>query len=333
MNSFVRQTWTNIKNFPAGLKKVFNETKEAFRIGYKVDAKFLSRRDAEFVRSNYQSLKKLTVLLVAQAVPIIGYIPLVFAFQYPKQILTHHFWTDEQKDLFAQQDYSKRHLNAVLLLGIDQVLPEKSLSKGLSSLPELSMGKLSTKEIDLLCGVNSVSESDFALKLWHNSILRRRLTRHAKDIVADDIRFVNEGVALDKLTPLEVKLAASKRGVNPSLPSCALRDHLAEWLTCAEMKAFRDALAPSLEDEVTVKSNAAKAAGGESKEPRKGDDVGYGAAMVLHAVAVNVLRTQQPGAAGCTPATASKKKIVHAWGVYKEKTVKPNSVCNFIFCM
>ena len=77
---------TKFKNITNGISVLYNEAKYV----YKLDKTSLNRRNSNLVVEHYNDLKKVGVFVIVQAVPIIGWFPIIFAMIYPKQILTKH---------------------------------------------------------------------------------------------------------------------------------------------------------------------------------------------------------------------------------------------------
>ena len=71
-------------------------------------SKSVLRTEIEFLRSNRESVKKMTGFFFLQLVPILGYVPIVVGLIYPRQVFSHHFWSEEQKLLFLGEEFEER---------------------------------------------------------------------------------------------------------------------------------------------------------------------------------------------------------------------------------
>jgi hypothetical protein len=105
--------------------KIFQKSTVSHRFTYS---------EVQFTRLTIRSAKKVGLFFFVQLVPIIGYLPIAVALMFPKHILTEHFWSDEQKQLFLQQDWEMRRKHSkdvVQLWKKDGTVP--SIDKSLSS--------------------------------------------------------------------------------------------------------------------------------------------------------------------------------------------------------
>jgi hypothetical protein len=99
-------TWKSIQSYQEH-PRIFQKSIVSQRFTYS---------EVQFIRLTIRSAKKVGFFFIIQLVPIIGYLPIAIALLFPKYILTEHFWTNEQKQLFFKQDWEMRHKHSFNLL-------------------------------------------------------------------------------------------------------------------------------------------------------------------------------------------------------------------------
>jgi hypothetical protein len=94
---------------PTSFKDVFLETRQVLGLrAQRARGTKLSRREELLIETNTQSLSYLLAFFLAQVPPVIGWLPVFVALQYPRQLLTSHFHTPEQIDAFLAAEYQER---------------------------------------------------------------------------------------------------------------------------------------------------------------------------------------------------------------------------------
>ncbi len=155
-------------------------------------------------------------------------------FQYPRQLLTNHFWSQEQAQLFFQEDHEEKKRCA---LDLKQYLdPNKSVNGHLPLLKDTS-----DRHIRLLAGSLKVVRIGFALDHLPAFYFRNRVTEYAQHISHDDSLLESESV--DTLTLEELQQCCAERGLDPgSSDTTILLQQLKTWLSTKQSKL--DALSP-----------------------------------------------------------------------------------------
>lgn len=97
-----------MRSVTVGFKKLFVETLEVRKLRQELNTRSLTRREHELLRTNSESLRKVTAFFVLQLPPVIGLLPIAVALTYPKHILTHHFWSDDQQTQFLWEDRQRQ---------------------------------------------------------------------------------------------------------------------------------------------------------------------------------------------------------------------------------
>lgn len=241
----MNKIWSGVKSFPSGALKLFSETKMVLKLKFGEDSYNLKRKDLELIRTNYCAWKKMSLLLVTQAIPLVGNIPLFLAFKYPKQMLTNHFWTEEQEQLFMMEDFASRHYHSVKLLKSTNLLEIDQLDKFVHNFLNVSvsnnLSNCDKDELRCLAGANLVCPN-FLLNYTHSFILRKRLYKLANYIIDDDAKLRNlcdESLKADDMSLKEWKVAAFNRGINPNQPLEVIIYYINEWLECALLNKER----------------------------------------------------------------------------------------------
>ena len=236
--NFVRQFLKRVSQIPSWFKKVYVETKQVNSLNSKkkfLRLKNLSRNEEELIRTNRLALSKLVTFFFAQLVPIIGYIPLFVYFSYPRQLLTPHFWSDEEKSSFPVVVYTECRVHAdelAKLLKSQDAITLKS-----------SLDTLSKPHLKCLAGANGICSSQTALKLAPAFLLRRWLASRSRELVLDDTLLQIEGV--DNLDTIELlQNACLRRGLSPCISSQknvdVLKEQLQRWIETPVVRACQD---------------------------------------------------------------------------------------------
>ena len=105
----VRAFVAQASRIPGSFADVFRETRQVFGLrAQRARGVKISRRGELLIETNSQSLAYLAAFFLSQAPPIIGWLPVFVALQYPRQLLTSHFHTPEQVDAFLAAEYKER---------------------------------------------------------------------------------------------------------------------------------------------------------------------------------------------------------------------------------
>ena len=203
-----------VKNMTNGFVVLYKETKVAARmlINQSSKSSYVSksvlRTEIEFLRSNRESVKKMTGFFFLQLVPILGYVPIVVGLIYPRQVFSHHFWSEEQKLLFLGEEFEERRKYCVDLakeLNFNVLQSSKDyfflLRSNLSSIPydEIALRTISSAHLTALAGAVGVCSNKAVLLLSPNVLLRYWLLKRAKEIIEDDRYILNNMTSTDIL--------------------------------------------------------------------------------------------------------------------------------------
>ena len=207
-----------MKNTTNGFVLLFKETKDAAKVIFNQSSKSssllksMTRTEVEFLRSNRESVKKMAGFFVLQLVPILGYVPIVVGLFYPRQVFSHHFWSDEQKLLFLSEEFEERRQHSVNLareLNFLSVQSSKDflllLRSQLDSIPRdrLALKEISSAHLTALAGAVGVCSNKAVLVLSPNILLRYWLSKRAREITEDDSYILNNMTATDVLVTVD----------------------------------------------------------------------------------------------------------------------------------
>jgi len=224
---------------------------------YSISPNLRTRAQQELIRINQAALKKVGVLFVCQLIPIVGNIPVLVAIAYPKQLLTHHFWSSEQRQAYLEEDFSLRKSSARQLINLvleNDKHSNSNQTKGpvVSSSPinldgfistldeptfQLWMTMIETRKIalnadrkylTLLSINNNISEYPILYRTCPLSILKHLLSQRVKEIVEDDVKLHREGI--NTLNVQELRDACLRRGFQPIKDEPLLRNNIDLWL-------------------------------------------------------------------------------------------------------
>jgi hypothetical protein len=212
--------WSSIKAVPGGFGKLYRESKHAYALKEKL---VKTREERELLRSNAESLRTIALFFLLQLPPVVGYLCIIIGVQFPKQILTHHFWNDLHIQQFLGEDFDNRKHHTRLLL--KERLPEA---------PTLT--DIHSRQLRLLAGSHSIFENHFALAITPPFLLRRWLNDRARYIVRDDSWLIEE--TIDKINKLELQRIGIKRGCDPCGDEVSLNFCITMWLS--DEKLARD---------------------------------------------------------------------------------------------
>ena len=207
---------TKFKNITNGISVLYKEAKYV----YKLDKTSLNRRNSNLVVEHYNDLKKVGAFVVVQAVPIIGWFPIIFAMIYPKQILTKHFWSNEEYDTFIKEDHKDR-----LQYGQDL---NKYITNNNINIEKTQLSTLPYEHSKLLAGANQIFTNQIFQKLAPNIACQTFLKTRALEIRKDDELLNSEGI--NDLTLRELQIANSRRGLDPTKDHDTLKSQLQSWL-------------------------------------------------------------------------------------------------------
>lgn len=213
-----------ITAFSKSVGHLFRDTKAVVGL-MRGDAE-LSRRDTELCRSTIAALKKVSLFLILQAPPVIGLLPIAVALGFPRQILTHHFWSESQRQLFLEEELQERQCAADCFI--------KDLPTGLqapctfSGWQKLSPAQLPSPHINQLSRSLALYSCNFGYYVSPNAWLLRRMRTYAEEIVQDDCLLRKEG--LSALDHSELQAATIRRGLSPLSPTEEMQSCLDRWL-------------------------------------------------------------------------------------------------------
>ncbi|KAK4010859.1 hypothetical protein OUZ56_019987 [Daphnia magna] len=227
--------------FSVGIKDLYQDTKAFVKVKNLIrNAKkngggihCLGLKDMEiFYRMPREMLRVSPVLLIS-ALPFANYIIFPLAYLLPKQLLSSHFWSLQQRRDFALHDHKKcvQHFRPVFRCMQARIssVSEKNLEEKLSKiLSKLASGVHPTVEEILDLKIlfqgepfhlnclyprhkNQLLKVHGMHTLWSR---RRRLSQRAEEILNKDRALRREGVATLSLE--ELRSACFIRGLNPS---------------------------------------------------------------------------------------------------------------------
>lgn len=249
--------------FSVGTKELYQDSVEYLNL-FGRDVRSLSHRQLLIHYETPKALLKVTPTLLISALPFANYVVFPLAYMFPKKLLSHHFWTLDQRVNFQLQDsisrlkYYKpvfRHLQnkqslvhdvmirsrlynilSVLGSGLHPPVEDLVYIKKIFSGPPYSLDSLNSSHLSDLCRIHG---------LRHGLLLlgrKYRLTRHAALLREMDLAIEREGGSAN-LPTNDLRKACALRGLNPvNTSSDQLSSWLSVWLSlsehCNEPKSF-----------------------------------------------------------------------------------------------
>ncbi|XP_060520436.1 LETM1 domain-containing protein 1 isoform X2 [Cylas formicarius] len=247
-------TMLTYRTFTDGIKDFIADTREYFKIVLLLNAssdKFtkLLRRDIELYQQMPKDMIKVAPTLLVSSLPFALYVTLPMIYYFPKQLLSSHFWTLNQKSKFKTEYLAERlkHNRPILRhlqLQIGFLKREKlqSMFKPWTEvLGTLGSGTQPTVEQILTCKELFSGEPYHLMYLSRNHVKhllklhdlhmgwfrRTRLSDRANILIEMDRAIMREG-GVHNLPQEALRNSCYIRGLNPSNVS---REHLVKWLT------------------------------------------------------------------------------------------------------
>lgn len=204
----------------------------------------LSRKELEIYLEMPRHFKKIGPLLILAAIPFVGNLFFAVAYFFPRHMLTHHFWTPEQKVEFMQY-FHKQKVNQFssvadhLKKQVTQHSYGTQRTKFLDLLKKLEQGQHPTVE-EILELSSAFSKFPFSVevlsttyyrllaKLFDMTKRKKALLQDALVLLHTDRAMVREG--FDQMTSWELEKACYNRGLNPTgLSTEEQIDYLKTW--------------------------------------------------------------------------------------------------------
>lgn len=228
------------KQLPAGFKNVFSETRDSlpFRKS-RYEGKPLSRRQELTLKKNTEALSKLAVFAVLQTVPVAGWFPIVVALTYPRFLLTHHFWSEEQKTEFMREEYTERCIFTSQLK--DYITHQSSSIRSPFTIGDKSFSSLknlSPQHVHLLACANAVHGNILFQTFTPTFYTRIKIQDMAAFILRDDILLLSEGI--EELSEEELREALLQRGIDHTSDNNDHKSILNSWLKVHDPVPIQD---------------------------------------------------------------------------------------------
>lgn len=235
------------KQLPGGFRKLFNET----RIGLALRSQrsrggTLSRREEIMLLKNSKALRKLALFAFVQTIPVAGWLPIIIALTYPRELLTSHFWSEDEKDSFVMQEYSERCQYATEMGNqLDQrcqpPYPDQSTSFP-NAYSSSSIFLLPRTHLKMLAGANATHGNIITHRFSPNMLTCYMMEQKAAFILRDD-DFLRTG-GLDDMTVDELQEALLLRGYNPTLSNAEtdlhhFKETLRRWLRAHDSEKLK----------------------------------------------------------------------------------------------
>ena len=219
----LRQLYGEIRAFRwSGFKVLFNESLECGKLLYQKDFKnkVLSRRETEMIRYNAHALKKMIGVGTVVALPFVGNFFLIVCLKYPRELLTAHFWSDDDYIRFIKMESNERLYGAKLLM---QAIPNTSNSASLKlqQIVDIAQSCNNLMTNQYLRGLG-YSHSIFVNKTMLNFVfskfppyaLNHLLHSRIREISSDDLLLYNEVIKEKcELQHKELFLISVRRGL------------------------------------------------------------------------------------------------------------------------
>lgn len=229
---------TVYRGFMDGVSFFYQDVKQFMKILPKVNVPGkslhkLTRHELEIYERVPREMVKLAPVLIGSALPA-GYMVLMpLAYLFPKQLMTEHFWTPEQKKRFGDEKMINRlkHSNAIIkLLTAPNVCIQSQIVD--AKLWLLLQAEMKTKQIilphkyigciDMFKGIPFHLDKMSRLHLMHLAKLhdvntfwrtKRKLRHKAQLILAMDRAIIKEG-GIKNLTAEQMRKVCHLRGLN-----------------------------------------------------------------------------------------------------------------------
>lgn len=237
MKAQLQKLFAQFKIVPTAFKSIYRDSVSSIKAQYRAEYKGekLTRREVELIRTNLGEMSRAILLGVFAAPPIIGYLPLILAFSYPRQLLSKPFWSEEQRNSFFNDEFQERkeatqELQKFIKHPSDQAQNSTSFLSSIGSAP---ISTLSSAHINTLARANAIFNIPFLYHVIPKPGVTFLLSRRAKEIHADDLLLETEGIA--DLSYTELQIACLRRGFHPGKPIEELRQTLSSWTSIKNM--------------------------------------------------------------------------------------------------
>ncbi|RYG93899.1 hypothetical protein EON65_58255, partial [archaeon] len=216
----------SIRHIPKGIGRLYNDTKLLLDLKSQIKPQ-LKRKEREHIRITSAALKKAGLFVLLQAPPVIGLLPIFIALTFPRQLLTHHFWTvaDHQKYLeeeFAERkDASEQFLLHYPTAHTNPMSLPTTLTDWMTELRNPVNLTISLHEpYPSLSRCNYMFSIPILNCILPSFYLHQRLLAHSEEIIKDDQDLHREQMQME--SRMDLQLAAVRRGFNPTLPDPTL---------------------------------------------------------------------------------------------------------------
>ncbi|XP_014681920.1 PREDICTED: LETM1 domain-containing protein 1-like isoform X2 [Priapulus caudatus] len=205
-----------------GLRDLFLDARDYFRIYTQIrkgkPLGTLTRRELEVYRQLPHDLLHCLPLYCLQAIPFVGNVFFIVAYKYPKSLLSHQFWTPDQKMQFWLEDLTERVQNYNIIMA---KLERKTR--------KITDDKLRIYMEDVLHEINLCKIHE----RWPYFQPRARMHKYGMLLRATDLAITRDGFADENAH--EIIAACFIRGLNPkSLHTEQRIAWLKQWVEVAE---------------------------------------------------------------------------------------------------
>eukprot|EP01031_Cornospumella_fuschlensis_P036960 gene36960-44838_t len=221
----------SIRHIPKGIGRLYNDAKLMMSLRGQIKPP-LTRKQREHIRITSASLRKAGLFILLQAPPIIGYLPVFIALCYPRQLLTHQFWTPAEHQQYLEEEFAERKEAAEQFLESNTHVSIKipaSLSDWVAELGKpVNITSVVSDPYAALSRIHYLYSVPALHGILPSSHLQTKLMAHSSQIISDDVDLHRENVQIEER--LDLQLAALRRGINPTLPDAALHAQLKAWV-------------------------------------------------------------------------------------------------------
>jgi len=230
--------------------------------------RLVTRRDLLRVTYTARQFQKVGGFIFIACLPVVGTPVGVIGLCYPRNLLTRHFWSEEEEVNYLKKEYADVN-KALLALDASGELESPLSFSCSSSSPCLdSLSRQSLLHLSTVFGIRMIGVTEL-MQLFPRSFLRRWLEIKCRDTCADDVILremllqptscgpgsstttttditstapaaniahtktqtgKQSGGTWVSLSDLDVVRAAAERGLDPHLPPQELRQQLLEWV-------------------------------------------------------------------------------------------------------
>ncbi|XP_047351328.1 LETM1 domain-containing protein 1 [Vespa velutina] len=241
------------RTFSNGIKDLYSDSQTYISIVMKQNVEGLNnltRQEIQLAYTMPKDLIKIFPVILTSLIPFSNYVIIPLAYFFPRQLLTHHFWTPEQKASFMLHFHKKRFKYSRPLFycmqnKVNYINNELLKIKWNGIIACLGSGEHPTIENVLSC-ITIFASSPYSINTLEHKYMKKLLAIHGLSIWTPfrRRRLIERGILLKRMDNAIVKeggvdnmsieslcWALSFRGLNPvNMSMESMKDWLEQWL-------------------------------------------------------------------------------------------------------